>query len=261
MGLVIITGDQPEHHYVANHLAKAHKAKAILVCTPPPRRSWKTVLKKAPLRFINKALRQIYLRFINDAEARHRQLSAVLGADGAAFAQPDIVQHVGRPKDGQLARVVADLKPTVLAVYGTGIIPTDVLELASGVALNMHTGLSPEYRGVACAFWPLLDERPDMVGATVHECTADIDGGLIYFRAPAPLQPKDELHAIFARAVLTGTQGYVETVGAALKGTLQGNPQDLNRGREFKGTQLGIFTELKTRRALRRLRRKGLLQS
>jgi len=259
MTLVLITGDGPEHHYVANQISKAHETAAILVCDPPARRSWKTVLRKNPQRFLGKVLRQLYLRAIGDADARKAQLRAVLGPEAEGFEQQALVRHAGRPKGEELERLVRDLKPTVLAIYGTGIIPDTILELAGDVALNMHTGLSPDYRGVACAFWPIRDERPDMVGATVHECTSDVDGGLIYFKAAARLHPDDGLHAVFARAVLIGAQGYVQTVGQALEGHLTGTPQDLTQGQEFTGAQLGIKTELQTRAALRRLRRSGRL--
>ena len=260
MALVIITGDGAEHRYVTNHLMQAHPVAAVLVCTPPRRRSWKTVLRTAPLRFVDKALRQIFLRLIGDAAAREASLRRVLGASSAAFDRPDLVQQVGRPRDGGLAQAVAAHPGTVLVIYGTGIIPDDVLALSQGPALNMHTGLSPWYRGVSCAFWPILEGSPDMVGATVHECTSEVDGGLIYARARAALQPDDDLHSIFARAVVAGTQAYVNVAAEALEDRLAGTAQDLNAGREYRGAMLGLRFELKTRLALRRLRRTAALE-
>lgn len=154
---------------------------------------------------------------------------------------------------------MADLAPDVLAIYGTGIIPDNVLSQAGTVALNMHTGLSPWYRGVSCAFWPLRDMRPDMIGATVHECTSNVDGGLIYAREAAVLQPNDDLHAIFARAVEVGTRAYVDTIGQLQSGGLNGAAQDLDEGQEFRGMQLGIVSELLIRLGHWRLRRAGKL--
>jgi len=173
MGLVIITGDGLEHRYVTNAICAAHKVDAILLCEPPKRRSAKSMLTKAPLRVVNKALRTIFLRLINDSAARTASLSRVLGSTSQAFAQPELVEQVGRPRAGTLAARLSDLSPNIMIIYGTGIIPDDVLAHANQVALNMHTGQSPWYRGVSCAFWPLRDMRPDMVGATVHECTSE----------------------------------------------------------------------------------------
>jgi methionyl-tRNA formyltransferase len=177
----------------------------------------------------------------------------VLGPSAAGFDQPELVEAVGRPKAGRLAERVAALEPDIIAVYGTGIIPDAVLDQAKVVALNMHTGLSPWYRGVQCAFWPIVEGRPDMVGATVHACTAKEDGGTIYSRRNARLQRGDDLHAVFGRAVLAGAAAYVEVFGAAIAGTLAGEPQDHGIGREYRGSMLGLRAELHARWMLRRL--------
>lgn len=255
MRLVIITGDGAEHHYVANEIAARHEVSAILVCDPPRPRSWHSVLRKSPGRFLDKALRALYLKAIGDAEARRESLLRVLGPQSAAFERPDLVMRVGRPKEGTLARKVAELRPDVIAIYGTGIIPDEVLALGGSVALNMHTGLSPWYRGVACAMWPLVENEPDKIGATVHECTSAVDGGAIFFRDRAELFRGDDLHAVFARAVKAGAAGYCEVIERAAAGTLVGEPQDLTIGREYRGAALGFRSERAARRSLRRLSR------
>lgn len=259
MGLVIITGNGPEHRYVTNAICAAHRVDAILLCEPPKRRSAKSMLTKAPLRVLNKALRAVFLRMIGDTAARTASLGRVLGSTSQAFTQPDLVEQVGRPRAGKLAARVAELSPDIMVIYGTGIIPDDVLAHANQVALNMHTGQSPWYRGVSCAFWPLRDMAPEMVGATVHECTSDVDGGLIFAREAATLHADDDLHAVFARAVQVGAQAYVDVVDQATAGTLTGAPQDLSEGTEFRGTQMGIISELGIRLGHWRLRRSGRL--
>lgn len=255
MRIVIITGDAPEHHHVANTICAAHDVAAILLCDPPPRRTWRTVLRKSLAQFVDKTARTLFLRLIGDAAQRERSLIRVLGPGAEGFARPDLVERVGRPKAGRLQQRVAELAPDIIAVYGTGIIPDAVLDLAGTVALNMHTGLSPWYRGVQCAFWPIVEGRPDMVGATVHECTAKVDGGVIYSRRAATLVRGDDLHAVFGRAVLVGAQAYAEVIAAACTGTLAGEAQDHSIGREYRGTMLGLRAELQARRMLRRLQK------
>jgi methionyl-tRNA formyltransferase len=251
-GLVIVTGDGPEHRFIVNRILRDHPVAAILLCDPPPRRSWKATLRASPRRFLDKALRQLFLRLIGDARAREAALARFLGPASTGFDRPDLVIRVGRPKTGDLARRIADLTPEVIAVYGTGLIPARVLAQARTIALNLHTGLSPWYRGTACALWPLVDCRPDMIGATVHECTAVLDGGRIFFRQAADISAAADLHEVFALAVRAGADGYAETIGRALSGTLSGEPQDLSVGREYHGAELGIWAELAARRGLRR---------
>jgi methionyl-tRNA formyltransferase len=255
MTLVLLTADGPEHRYVANRILAAHPIAAILLCDPAPRRSWRTVLRRSPRQFADKALRQLYLRAIGDASARRAGLRRVLGPQSDAFARPDLLVPVGPAKGPLLLRKLAEIRPRIIAVYGTSVIPLSVLQMAEGIALNMHTGLSPWYRGAACAFWPIVEGEADKVGATVHECTPELDGGRIFFRERARIYRGDDLHAIFARAVKTGARGYVEVIGRALEGSLEGEPQDLRTGREYRGAMRGLAAEIAARRALRRLAR------
>lgn len=253
MSIVLITGDGPEHRYVANTILADHGIAAIFVCDQPKRQSSMPVLRKSLIEFIDKALRQLYLKAIGDHGRRNASLHRVLGKKAEAFDRDDLLVPVGRPKDGLLAERVAEINPSIIAVYGTGIIPDSVLVLAQNIALNMHTGLSPWYRGTACTFWPIVEGRPEMVGATVHNCTSDVDGGDIFFRKSARLYRGDDLHAIFGRAVEVGAKGYSEVIARATAGTLVGKPQDLSVAKEYRGAMLGFKAELAARHSLRRL--------
>lgn len=251
-GLVIVTADNAEHRYVANRIAEHHPVRAILICDPAPARSWYRLLRSAPTRFLDRALRRAFLRLTGDGRKRNSVLHEVLGPASVAFPDVDI-RYVGQARERLLVDTVAALAPDVLAVYGTGLIPDAVLAL-SGKALNMHTGISPRYRGTACTFWPVYNEEPEWIGATVHECTAKVDGGQIFAVRRAALRRGDSLHHVFARAVVAGAEAYADVVGAALAGKLVGKPQDLRQGHEYRGSSLGLWSELLARRRLRRMR-------
>lgn len=261
MKIVIITGDKPEHHYVTNTLTKQLSVDAVLVCEPPARRSWKSALKRSPLTFLDKVARTVFLWLVSDAKARKDTLQYAFGESGERFLDSNLVQFVGRPKDGKLANVVASLSPDILAIYGTGKIPDSVIMKAKITALNMHTGISPYYRGVSCSYWPILDKAPEMVGATVHECTSIIDGGEIYLRRRACLRGDETIHGIFAKAVIAGSEAYTQVIQQALDGKLVGEAQDLSIGKEYTGKMIGINSELKIRKALQDLRRSNKLMS
>lgn len=255
-GIVLVTCDGPEHRYVANRICAAVPVEAILLTDQPPNRSWKTVLKKSLVEFADKAVWRTYLKLIGDARTAERDMERVFGREAsAAFNQPEKVLAVGRPKAGRLRREIERLAPDYIAVYGTGMIPDSVLRQARIKAFNMHTGVSPDYRGAACAFWPIHQGEPELVGATVHECTALVDGGEIYEVARATLYRGDSLHAVFARAVKAGAEAYVRVLQAALAGRLKGEPQDLSRGREFRGHMRGMRSELRARRQLAKMNR------
>jgi len=115
----------------------------------------------------------------------------------------------------------------------------------------MHTGISPYYRGSACAFWPLHEGELDRLGATIHEVTSKVDGGDIYSVQAITLQPDDELHAVFARCVIVGADQFVEVLRRLENDEQTAEPQNLEVGREFRAAMRGLFAELRVRRAIR----------
>ena len=254
-GLVIVTGDGPEHRFVAQRIAAAFPVRAILLCDPAPRRAWHRVLRRDPLRFVDKALWYLYLKLVRDQQKRAAALSELLGPERLEFPDAVLLEWVGQPRSGRLTEVLAALAPDVIAVYGTSVVPDAAVAEARRIAFNLHTGISPRYRGTACAFWPIHNGEPEWVGATVHECTAAIDGGRIFATCFARPQRGDSLHHIFARAVLAGTDIYVDVIGKALAGCIQGKSQDLSAGYEYSGSERGLISELRARRRLARMNR------
>lgn len=89
----------------------------------------------------------------------------------------------------------------------------------------------------------------------MHDCTARLDGGDIHRIAHARPEPGDDLHRIFARAVKAGAEAYAVVLGQG--DALDGRPQDLSLGREYKGATRGLRSELIARWRLRQFHRDG----
>ncbi|MFN6415652.1 MAG: formyltransferase family protein [Pseudomonadota bacterium] len=52
-----------------------------------------------------------------------------------------------------------------------------ITKLIAKKSINIHTGISPQYRGVDCNFWALFDNNPQFVGATIHFLDRGLDSG------------------------------------------------------------------------------------
>jgi methionyl-tRNA formyltransferase len=251
--ITILTGTGPEHLYVANLLAEALPVDAIIAVDDSARRrprfrqlGLRRFADKVLLRLLNMAQRQNQVRDV--------ALKDVLGPDKASkFLRDNLVKRMDGFDAARVTAVIAEVKPDILAVYGTRKIPDTILELAP-LALNMHTGVSPYYRGTACAFWPLHNNDPANLGATVHSCTSVLDGGAIFAVRRLSLDRSDTLDTVFAKAVAVGAVVYVEVLKKALAGELTGEPQNLGLGREYRASMRGFAAEMRARRNLRRLR-------
>jgi len=93
-----------------------------------------------------------------------------------------------------------------VVVYGTNLIRAPLLHRYAGRMLNMHLGLSPYYRGTATNFYPLLNEEPQYVGATIHLLDAGIDSGPIIHQARPNIEINDMPHTIGCKAILAGIE-------------------------------------------------------
>jgi methionyl-tRNA formyltransferase len=254
--LVLVTRSGPEHYYVANRLHREVGLAAIIVDEGrrvEPSRRFKQLRRKYTLR---QAMERVVLRVLRwcwrDSAEYRRQLADVLGEELLTdFFSPERVTRVAGINTAEGIAAVRAANPDALLIYGTGVVGKRVLSQGIDPPLNMHTGISPFYRGTDCAFWPLHNEDLGMLGATVHECSRDIDGGNIYATRHASLESHDQMFSAFARSVKVGADLYVETSQKLLAGKLVGEPQDLSKGVEYRSQMRGLRAELRVRRLIR----------
>jgi len=97
---------------------------------------------------------------------------------GLRESAPDIEITVLTTKDEVAARFAKPLNGVRLIAAGTDVIlSADQLAALDGPAYNLHPG-SPEYPGLFPSVFALY-QGAEQFGTTVHEMTADVDGGPI----------------------------------------------------------------------------------
>lgn len=254
--VVLITGDDLEHRYTANKLASEIQLAAVVVDHGKKERLQKRIKRLWRRYTIPELLSRMILAGLRsawgDRAERERALTRRFGREAcSAFNDASLLRHVSGINTQEGQQLVASLEPDVLLVFGTGIVGNKVLSLARRIALNLHTGISPYYRGCDCSFWPVHNEELWMLGATVHECTKDVDGGKIFGTVQANPEAGDGLFDIFARCVIAGAHLYSNTVQAFCKGELHATFQDLRTGKEYKASMRGVRAEWQTRRKLK----------
>lgn len=120
----------------------------------------------------------------------------VLTAEKKVFGTPRFSSSKVRTisiKVGDLNRMSQEsleeaLRSNYYIIFGSSFIKGWICDfLEKQTALNIHMGVSPYYRGNSCNFWALYDNRPDLVGATIHLLTAGLDSGpMLYHALPEP---------------------------------------------------------------------------
>ncbi len=148
--------------------------------------------------------------------------------------------------------VLESVQPGCVVVSGTGIIGKTVLGLAP-VFLNVHVGITPRYRGVHGGFWAIYENRPDLVGVTVHKIDPGVDTGDIVAQDTLPVGPSDTFRTLPVRQYLVALPLMERAVTDAFNGTLRSyQREDLTSKQWYSPTPAAY---LQFRRNLRRLKR------
>jgi hypothetical protein len=245
--LLILCGRAPRHLYMANRLCQAADVVGIV---QEVGRDWSVRALPRKLRpsiVINKIWRRLRHRrhYAGNREARF-----YFGDKAPALDRPDLlvtVPHINHPDVIDLARKT---QPDLVAVFGTSLLRGDTLSIARLGILNLHGGLSPDYRGADCTFWALYNGEPDRVGCTIHFIDAGIDTGrLVAHVCPEVLQDDDEM-TLFWRGVKESAEVYAEAIARLSAGERLGVVQP-GKGRLYQVRQRGLRHELSLERRLK----------
>ncbi len=234
-----------EHRYLAQQFLDRFGDKVSrIICADPPARPIHKRLQRLIKRgnFVERIARARYPgSYGPDAE----HLRRLLLPDEQTPQMPggDKVHVVASHNSEQCQQLIAEVNPAVIVVYGTAIIHEPTFSLAKLITLNMHTGLSPFYRGDSTLFWPVYFDDPEHLGVTVHELVASVDGGDVASTARIQYEQGDTEAHLFCKGVKAGATLYLDAVEQALNGTLRCQPQDLSMGKEFSWRHRTVAAE------------------
>ena len=228
--VVVLCGGAPRHVYVANRLCRSLDVVAIVQevgrrITPAKLAS--LAKPRVAARKIGRWLRD-RKRYAGNPEARF-----FFGEADVRLDRPELLQRAEHINDRAVFDTVQRLAPDAVAVFGTSLIRSPLLGQGRLGMLNLHGGLSPDYRGADCTFWALYNGEPERVGCTLHFINAGIDtGALVAHVCPEVRDGDDELR-LFWRAVRDSAEVYVEAIERLARGEALGQRQD-RKGRLYQ---------------------------
>jgi hypothetical protein len=250
--VMVLCGRSPRHLYVANALCETADVLAIVQETGSAF-SWKKLFKTLrPDNFFRKVWRWLRdrRRYTGNREGKF-----FFGEQTPKLEHPELVRefpHINHPDVVTLAR---ELKPDILAVFGTSLIRGDLLKEGRLGIANLHGGLSPEYRGADCTFWALYNREPEKIGCTLHWIDAGIDTGRLIAHVSPEIKPDDDELSLFWRSVENSAGVYAEFLRRVAAGENFGQSQP-HKGRLYQVKQRGLRHEQQVDRFLK----DGLLQ-
>lgn len=103
----------------------------------------------------------------------------------------ETIKEVVSVNHPDVAKIIAIAKPDVIVVNGTRIISKKILSAVECPVINMHSGITPGYRGVHGAYWALVNNDLPHCGVTVHLVDAGVDTGEVLYQATIQVDKQD----------------------------------------------------------------------
>ncbi len=254
MRLVLLTLDHPWQRALAGRLARSHDLALVVVeeqSGPVSRTARLTQLLKNPQRVWWK------LREVLAGSPRKRQATSfarhfeTIGAPPLGESARNIMR-VRNINSAEVAQAIEAANPDAIIVSGGRILRDPVLRCASRYGMiNMHPGLSPYYRGIACTFWSLYNEEPEYAGVTIHYLTAGIDSGDIILSGRPPLEESDTAASLECKVVELGHRLVLQALELLAQGRAPRVPQ-WEQGRLFQFRELTPRVQLELEHRLQR---------
>jgi len=190
MNLVLLTRDSLQSRYMAQKLHAEHGLKAVVFEEAPSRvrmairhirrnHWWRLFMSVCDIVFLYTMGRRL-------AHSLHSMLGPkARGGELPADLPCYVFQSANRP---ECVAALKELEPEVIMVFGTRILKEEVLNVPKHMILNIHAGIVPEYRGLACSYWALSNGDFDKLGVTVLYVLPGVDNG------PVALQETLDCH-------------------------------------------------------------------
>ena len=127
--------------------------------------------------------------------------------------QPKIISvPTGQLNSADILETLKAQQPEIIILFGTSLVGREIMSRFPNRILNLHVGLSGQYRGSSCNFWPIYDGRLDCLGATVLTINAGIDTGEILAQATIGIEENDTEQSLMGKTLILGMDLTIQVV-------------------------------------------------
>lgn len=181
--IIILARDCDSTNVVYNYLKKYFDIDTVVFEKPIPRK--KQFLNRAKrLGYINALSQVIFFLCIAPVIkifSQKRKAEIFKEYDLDETGPPEqIIKRIRYANTEEGRSLLKELNPDLIIVNGTRIISKKTLESVPATFVNIHTGITPAFRGVHGGYWAVAKGRKDLFGTTIHYVDTGVDtGGII----------------------------------------------------------------------------------
>ncbi len=204
MKIIILKGQDPRHNFFAKEIKNIKDIESmVLTHKRTEKKRLKKMLLKSPKTFFNRVSKYL-LYTITQWNKKEK-----------AFFESITLQDektIHNYNDKETIDIIKNFQPDLIAVFGTPIIAKEILEIPKYGAINLHGGISPEYKGGNTIFWALYNNDLKKVGATIHYMVEKVDSGKVLAKVYPDLNEKDDEFSASAKTFKYATEEFTNII-------------------------------------------------
>ena len=205
--VLILSGNSDSTRLIFNEIKDSFSIVKVIIEEPVPK---KQLLTKRLKKFgLSKVIGQMFFMVYNEIVLKKqskKRINEIKHQNNLNDKKIDeaIVLRVKSVNFDQTKKILEECQPDVVLVNGTRIIKKEIIETINVPFVNLHTGITPIYRGVHGGYWALTENDIEHCGVTVHLVDTGIDTGSILYQDVIDITDKDTF----------STYPYLQTVAA-----------------------------------------------
>lgn len=142
------------------------------------------------------------------------------------------ISEVSNINDPDSHQIIKFAQPNFGLVFGTRRLTQGSIELFADGLVNVHRGISQEYRGLESDLWAIYHRDFKNIGVTLHKIDKDLDTGGIVAQGRLPLLSRMKIQHLRLYTSEMATRMMVDVVKNYISGTLIEAPQTV-KGRYY----------------------------
>ena len=257
MNVVVLADRSPTNAWLIRALEQAVTLRAIIrpdwTAPRPAPISTRAPASTAPISPTQRILRRVRRLYFDRVDpAAERRLSHLLFPGGALPSPKAEVVCVPAwdINDVTTAEILRALDPDLLVVSGAPILRPAIHSIARYGTVNLHFGISPNYRGMHTISTPWHSRDYAHVGATLHYIDDGIDTGPVLFRVYPALTGDDDVVSVEAKITRCAADAlcdFLSYMTAAPLGSRSPGRQFLETGRLVRFNDRSVRADIAAR--------------
>lgn len=128
--------------------------------------------------------------------------------------------------------LIRSFNPNCLITCGAPMLRKNIYK-AAPLAVNVHWGIAPQFRGADSIFWAMYHRQWDCIGLTLHQIDDGADTGLHYAKARPELCYEDTEAALWAKLANLAPEMVGTFLSHLSRHTIKGVRPDNTIGRQY----------------------------